>query len=198
VRRSSMRIQAAGVLLVAVLAGCGSQGGDSAVTSTPEPPVPASAIPPTTAPPSSAPPTTTPPPPTPPTSRPTSAPPSSAPASSPPATSPPTTSAPSTSAPATSTPPQPTVLPDELQEPLPPPGGGKAAAGQSISGTVVEGVEAGCLLLSTPDGDYLLLGGDRSVVRAGATLTVRGRADRSVMTTCQQGVPFKVVSATAG
>ena len=59
----------------------------------------------------------------------------------------------------------------------------------------MDGVEEGCLLLSTPDGDYLLLGADPSVVTAGARVTVRGRADPSVMTTCQQGTPFMVVSA---
>ena len=92
--------------------------------------------------------------------------------------------------------PLPTSLPDELPEPLPLPPRKARGGTQTLVGTVVEGVEAGCLLLAGPGGDYLLLGGDPSVVRAGAEVRVVGRVDRSVLTTCQQGVPFTVQSAT--
>lgn len=60
----------------------------------------------------------------------------------------------------------------------------------TLTGTVEAGVEAGCLLL----GGYLLLDGDRSLVRAGARLTVTGWPEPEVMTTCQQGTPFRVES----
>ena len=60
----------------------------------------------------------------------------------------------------------------------------------TLTGTVEAGVEANCLLL----GGYLLLGGDRGVVRPGARLTVTGRPEPGLMTTCQQGVPFHVES----
>ncbi|GIJ77381.1 hypothetical protein SAMN05443287_105263 [Micromonospora phaseoli] len=64
----------------------------------------------------------------------------------------------------------------------------------TLTGRIDSGVEPGCLLL---DG-YLLLGGPRDVLTAGATVTVTGRADPSMMTTCQQGTPFVVASAKRG
>jgi hypothetical protein len=58
----------------------------------------------------------------------------------------------------------------------------------TITGTITEGVEVGCLLL---DG-YLLIGGDKQVIRAGAQVTVTGQIRPDIMTTCQQGTPFQV------
>lgn len=61
----------------------------------------------------------------------------------------------------------------------------------TLTGQIVEGVEAGCRLLD----DYLLLPGpgvSRDEIRAGLTVTVRGRVERGMMTTCQQGTPFIV------
>lgn len=76
-----------------------------------------------------------------------------------------------------------------------PPGGpGKsspAPGGAVLTGTVTSGVEPGCLLL----GEYLLVGGPRDVIKAGAKLTVTGRAQPDLMTTCQQGTPFVVETA---
>jgi hypothetical protein len=75
------------------------------------------------------------------------------------------------------------------------PGGGASASTSAspttLTGVVAEGVEAGCLLID----NYLLVGGDRDIVRAGARITVRGRVDRTLLTTCQQGTPFVVSSA---
>lgn len=65
------------------------------------------------------------------------------------------------------------------------------SAAMTLTGTVTEGVEPNCLLL---DG-YLLVGGPRDVVRAGARLSVTGRPEPGLMTTCQQGTPFRVESA---
>jgi hypothetical protein len=64
-----------------------------------------------------------------------------------------------------------------------------------LRGTVSEGVERGCLLLTAPDGLYLLLGGRRAVLRPGAVVVVTGVVDRGAFTTCQQGTPFRVRSA---
>ncbi|WP_230415902.1 hypothetical protein [Micromonospora tarapacensis] len=64
----------------------------------------------------------------------------------------------------------------------------------TLTGRIESGVEPGCLLL---DG-YLLLGGPRDVLTSGATVTVTGRADATIMTTCQQGIPFVVASAKGG
>ena len=60
----------------------------------------------------------------------------------------------------------------------------------TVTGTVSEGVEPGCLLL---DG-YLLVGGDRDQLRPGARVAVTGRVDRGLLSTCQQGVPLVVAS----
>ena len=60
----------------------------------------------------------------------------------------------------------------------------------TVTGTVIEGVEPGCLLL---DG-YLLVGGDRDQLRPGARVAVTGRVDRGLLSTCQQGVPLVVAS----
>jgi hypothetical protein len=63
---------------------------------------------------------------------------------------------------------------------------------------VVEGVEVGCILLDTGDGEpYLLLGGDRSLIGSGRRLEVVGTPQPDLMTTCQQGIPFVVTQARA-
>lgn len=80
--------------------------------------------------------------------------------------------------------------PEDLPTPTP---SGKPSGGAltEISGTVVEGVEMGCRLID----QYLLMPGpgiSREDLRIGATLTVRGRVQEGMMTTCQQGTPFVV------
>jgi hypothetical protein len=69
--------------------------------------------------------------------------------------------------------------------------------GQTHTGTVVAGVEEGCLLLESDGGPYLLVLKDESL-RAAATvgrrITVTGRAEPGMMTTCQQGTPFTVTA----
>ncbi|SIR38209.1 hypothetical protein [Micromonospora avicenniae] len=92
--------------------------------------------------------------------------------------------------PSVSTPPRATTKPGGTIKPggptLPPP-----VAGTELTGTIVAGVEANCLLL---DG-YLLIGGPRDVLAVGARVTVTGRVQRGMMTTCQQGTPFVVEAA---
>jgi len=69
-----------------------------------------------------------------------------------------------------------------------------ADAGEvTVTGTVSEGVEPGCLLL----GGYLLVGGDRSKLQPGARVAVTGRVDRNLLSTCQQGEPLVVASIEA-
>lgn len=71
-------------------------------------------------------------------------------------------------------------------------GEGDVVAGvRTLTGIVTAGVEQGCLLL---DG-YLLVGGDRAVIRAGLRITVTGRVVPDLVTTCQQGTPFVVTAA---
>jgi hypothetical protein len=68
---------------------------------------------------------------------------------------------------------------------------GKPAAPRTLTGTVRAGVEPNCLLL---DG-YLLVGGPRDQLSSGTRVTVTGRVQADLMTTCQQGTPFLVESA---
>ncbi|MGN9774282.1 hypothetical protein ACTMS0_00660 [Micromonospora sp. H33] len=89
--------------------------------------------------------------------------------------------------PAPTTVPVPTVSPKRPGGPTKPPPVGAA----TLTGTVESGVEPGCLLL---DG-YLLIGGPRDVIAAGATVTVTGKIQPDLMTTCQQGIPFLVETA---
>ena len=72
--------------------------------------------------------------------------------------------------------------------PVPTTGPAPPAGEVTVTGTVSEGVEPGCLLL---DG-YLLVGGDRDQLRPGARVAVTGRVDRDLLSTCQQGVPLVV------
>jgi hypothetical protein len=99
----------------------------------------------------------------------------------------PTVSVPPTT-PADPTVPVPTVSPKRPGGPTKPPPVGAA----TLTGTVESGVEPGCLLL---DG-YLLIGGPRDVLTPGATVTVTGKIQPDMMTTCQQGIPFLVETAS--
>ncbi|QSB16086.1 hypothetical protein JQS43_07205 [Natronosporangium hydrolyticum] len=63
----------------------------------------------------------------------------------------------------------------------------------TVSGTLVEGVEPSCILLQTEDGHLFLLFGDPvAELRAESPVTIRGEAQPSMASTCQQGVPFEV------
>jgi hypothetical protein len=68
----------------------------------------------------------------------------------------------------------------------------------TVTGTVAEGVEPGCLLLKADDGgSFLLVGGERAELRPGRRLAVTGRVDRGLLSTCQQGEPLVVASIEA-
>jgi hypothetical protein len=65
----------------------------------------------------------------------------------------------------------------------------------TVTGTVREGVEPDCLLLEAEQGGpYLLIGGERGELQAGARVKVTGRADPDLVSTCQQGEPLVVSS----
>ena len=99
----------------------------------------------------------------------------------------------STGAPAT---PGGSVSPSSSPTPpsTPPPSPG-AAGEMTLTGTVEPGVEAGCMLMRSGDKLYLLVGGDRAVVKAGARVTVRGMPSPQLVSYCQQGEPFQVLEA---
>ncbi|TDC24892.1 hypothetical protein E1211_31355 [Micromonospora sp. 15K316] len=113
----------------------------------------------------------------------------------------PTTTPTSTGASAvTDQPPTPSTAPTGPTSPSTPPRGTTKPGGPTLpppvgatelTGTVVAGVEPNCLLL---DG-YLLIGGPRDVLAVGAEVTVTGRVQPGMMTTCQQGTPFVVEAA---
>jgi hypothetical protein len=77
-----------------------------------------------------------------------------------------------------------------------------AVGAETISGTVEAGVEPGCLLVQDAKGSHLLVFDD-SAMRTDATaavgkkVTLTGRSEPTMMSTCQQGVPFIVTSLTA-
>jgi hypothetical protein len=64
----------------------------------------------------------------------------------------------------------------------------------TVTGTVEMGVERGCRMLRTSDDVvYQLVGSADPRIQAGARLTVRGRPDPGLITTCQQGTPLRVI-----
>jgi hypothetical protein len=62
----------------------------------------------------------------------------------------------------------------------------------TISGRPEEGVEGNCLVMRSGETLYLLLGGNRQLLQSGRPVTVTGRPNPGLMTTCQQGTPFEV------
>lgn len=88
------------------------------------------------------------------------------------------------------------VDPGTPVDPLPDPSGKPGGLGtQTITGTVTAGVEPNCLLLSGPSGSHLLIINDpatRELAKLGASVTVVGKVDPRMMTTCQQGTPLVV------
>ncbi len=97
----------------------------------------------------------------------------------------------------------PTAAPSESAAPSgsAPSESGSPSGAETLTGTVVAGVEPDCLLLEGAGDPRLLVIQDeaqRSVAKVGSRVTVSGRAEPGMMTTCQQGTPFVVSSITAG
>lgn len=80
------------------------------------------------------------------------------------------------------------------QPPTTEPGsGGKREV--TATGTVRAGVEPGCMLLKTDQGQvYLLVGGDRGQLREGSRVQVSGQLAPDLLSTCQEGQPLLVRS----
>lgn len=70
---------------------------------------------------------------------------------------------------------------------------GKAQGEITVVGVVEDGVEHGCKILRTGDQLYQLVGSADPLIQAGARLSVRGRPNPGLLTTCQQGTPLQVV-----
>lgn len=81
----------------------------------------------------------------------------------------------------------------------PPPSAGPQPTGDTtLSGQVEAGVEASCLIMQTGGKTYLLLGGDKNIVKAGNNVVVRGHIVKGVMSYCMQGQPFQITDARLG
>jgi hypothetical protein len=66
----------------------------------------------------------------------------------------------------------------------------------TLRGQVTEGVEAGCVILTSDVGTvYDLIATDRGQLVTGSRMEVVGEPVPGLVTTCQQGIPFKVHSA---
>lgn len=102
---------------------------------------------------------------------------------------PPTVGRPSRSAVPSSTEPSNPALPIPSRPAKPSPPGTT-----TVSGTIAYGVEPNCVLLN----GYLLIGGPRELFTPGALVTVTGRVDVDLVSTCQQGTPMVVIDAKRG
>jgi hypothetical protein len=76
-------------------------------------------------------------------------------------------------------------------EPSPPLTSPPASGEVTVTGTVVPGVETGCLLVE----GYLIIDGDPAVIQPGRRVRLTGRVDHGIASYCQQGIPLLVVSA---
>ena len=90
----------------------------------------------------------------------------------------------------------PTSLPEDL---TPTPTG--RAQHVTLRGTVSKGVEAGCLVFTTPesaatDGTWVLVGRTAGL-EDGDQVTLRGARRNDLATTCQQGPAFEVAEVVA-
>jgi hypothetical protein len=96
-----------------------------------------------------------------------------------------------------SPPPAPSVLPLPSGTVAPAPDGpAPSQPEQTITGQVEAGVERGCLILRDTTGTYQLLGGDPTVVYAGANVSLTGHVVTGVMSYCMQGKPFQITHAS--
>lgn len=83
--------------------------------------------------------------------------------------------------------------PGGTPDPTPPmPTPSSPATPVTVTGEVIAGVEAGCVLLVTDQEEYLLVGDEADDLEVGTTATVRGRVAEDTMSICQQGTPFTV------
>jgi Protein of unknown function (DUF5818) len=99
--------------------------------------------------------------------------------------------------------PAPTAAPAPAPAPAPKapatqPDGDRSTAVRVIAtGQVQAGAGAGCLLLATDQGrTWLLVGGDRAVLTAGARVRVVGEPAPAPTGGCQRGEPLRVRDAT--
>ena len=90
----------------------------------------------------------------------------------------------------------PTGQPADLRRMLTPSAPGRPGQQLRLTGTVIEGVEAGCVVLVDDHGAVLatVLGFDSSRYSLGSKVEITGQFDPDMMSFCQQGQLFKVSS----
>lgn len=79
-------------------------------------------------------------------------------------------------------------------DPVPVPSSSKAGQVMTLTGTVSDGVEAGCRVIASDQGTFVLIG---SVTVPDGRVTVTGTRSTQMMSTCQQGPLFEVHSVKA-
>ncbi len=73
-----------------------------------------------------------------------------------------------------------------------PPTAAESDGTMTISGTIFQGAEPVCKLISVQKVIYLLLADDSMQITTGDEATVTGHVEHGIMTHCQQGIPFQV------
>jgi hypothetical protein len=70
----------------------------------------------------------------------------------------------------------------------------KPQAEITVVGTVEEGVEHGCTILRSGEALYQLMGSTDPLIVIGARISVTGKTNPGLVTTCQQGTPLQVIA----
>lgn len=63
-----------------------------------------------------------------------------------------------------------------------------------VTGTVIDGSGANCVLLDTGTTRYALIGGDPNLLEPDEEVTVTGTANQSTPTSCSEGTPLTVTA----
>lgn len=82
----------------------------------------------------------------------------------------------------------------EEQDPVPLPSSSQVGQVMTLTGTVSDGVEAGCRVLQSDQGTFVLIG---AVKVPDGRVTVTGTRSTQMMSYCQQGPLFEVHSVKA-
>ena len=107
------------------------------------------------------------------------------------ATAGPPVSTPQPASTAPATPPASTVNPPDDKTPPP---ASDHPGDVVLAGTIVQGAEPGCTILTAAKLQYELMGPLVTPLRAGTSVTVTGHVQHGVMSHCMQGEPFLVSS----
>jgi hypothetical protein len=71
---------------------------------------------------------------------------------------------------------------------------GKPQGEITVVGVIEEGVEHGCTILRSGEALYQLMGSTDPLIMIGARISVTGKTNPGLVTTCQQGTPLLVIA----